>query len=104
VLDNQHLGLVRQQQTLFYDGRLSASRFARPLDFVAVARSFGIEATRLDPTPADLAKLGALLAKRGPRLIHVPIDAREMVLPMVPPGAGNHVMTGAGRLDDGARP
>jgi acetolactate synthase-1/2/3 large subunit len=92
VLDNQHLGLVRQQQTLFYDARLSASRFERALDFVAIARSFGIEAVRLDSTPAGLAQIGDLLAKRGPRLIHVPIDAREMVLPMVPPGAGNHVM------------
>jgi len=94
VLDNQHLGLVRQQQTLFYDARLSASRFERALDFVAIARSFGIEALRLEPTAASLATLGAVLAQPGPRLIHVPIDAREMVLPMVPPGAGNHVMLG----------
>jgi acetolactate synthase-1/2/3 large subunit len=94
VLDNRHLGLVRQQQTLFYDARLSASRFERALDFVAVARSFGIEALRLEPTTPDLATLGASLARPGPRLIHVPIDAREMVLPMVPPGAGNHIMLG----------
>lgn len=92
VLDNRHLGLVRQQQTLFYDARLCASRFERALDFVAVARSFGIEALRLEPTAASLATLGAVLAQPGPRLIHVPIDAHEMVLPMVPPGAGNHVM------------
>ncbi|HET6336783.1 MAG TPA: biosynthetic-type acetolactate synthase large subunit [Polyangiales bacterium] len=94
VLDNRHLGLVRQQQTLFYDARLSASRFDRALDFVAIARSFGIEAVRLEPTESGLASLDALLAERGPRLIHVPIDACEMVLPMVPPGAGNHQMLG----------
>jgi acetolactate synthase-1/2/3 large subunit len=94
VLDNRHLGLVRQQQTLFYDARLSASCFERAHDFVAIARSFGIEALHLEPTAASLATLGAVLARPGPRLIHVPIDAREMVLPMVPPGAGNHVMLG----------
>lgn len=92
VLDNQHLGLVRQQQMLFYRERLCASRFERPLDFTAVARSFGIEALRLSPDPSELATLATSLGSRGPRLIHVPIDAREMVLPMVPPGAGNHVM------------
>lgn len=94
VLDNRHLGLVRQQQTLFYGSRLSASRFDRALDFVAVARSFGIEAERIEPTDGSLAALPELFSKPGPRLLHVPIDAREMVLPMVPPGAGNHVMLG----------
>jgi acetolactate synthase I/II/III large subunit len=94
VLDNRHLGLVRQQQTLFYGERLCASRFDRELDFVRIAQSFGIEAVRLEPHGADLARLHDVLAKPGPRLIQVPIDAREMVLPMVPPGAGNHVMLG----------
>jgi acetolactate synthase-1/2/3 large subunit len=94
VLDNRHLGLVRQQQTLFYGARWSASRFDHALDFVAIARSFGIAAERLEPTEAALATLPALFAKPGPRLLHVPVDAAEMVLPMVPPGAGNHVMLG----------
>jgi acetolactate synthase I/II/III large subunit len=94
VLDNRHLGLVRQQQTLFYGGRLSASRFDTALDFVRIAQSFGIHAERLAPHAADLAKLRALLATPGPRLIHVPIAAEEMVLPMVPPGAANHDMLG----------
>jgi acetolactate synthase I/II/III large subunit len=95
VLDNRHLGLVRQQQTLFYGERLSASRFDRALDFVRIAQSFGIEAVRLEPYGADLERLRDVLAQPGPRLIQVPIDAREMVLPMVPPGAGNHVMLGS---------
>jgi len=95
VLDNRHLGLVRQQQTLFYGERLSASRFDRALDFVRIAQSFGIEAVRLEPHGADLERLRDVLATPGPRVIQVPIDAREMVLPMVPPGAGNHVMLGS---------
>ena len=42
VFNNGHLGLVRQQQELFYGGRIVASRFdARP-DFAAIARGFGI--------------------------------------------------------------
>ncbi|HKP62080.1 MAG TPA: biosynthetic-type acetolactate synthase large subunit [Polyangiales bacterium] len=89
VLDNRHLGLVRQQQVLFYGAQLSAAGFERPLDFVAIARAFGIEAQSIAPRSTELA---AALERRGPRLIHVPIDATEMVLPMVPPGKGNHVM------------
>jgi acetolactate synthase-1/2/3 large subunit len=98
VLDNRHLGLVRQQQSLFYGARLSASRFEAELDFVRIAQSFGIDAERLDPHAADLANVRALLAKPGPRLLHVPIDAAEMVLPMVPPGAANHDMLGCSSL------
>jgi acetolactate synthase I/II/III large subunit len=92
VLDNQHLGLVRQQQTLFYEARLSAAAFARATDFVAIARAFGLAAAALSDADAIAVGLPALLAQRGPRLIHVPIAAAEMVLPMVAPGAGNHRM------------
>lgn len=88
VLDNQCLGLVRQQQTLFYERRLSAAAFERRTDFVAVARAFGIEAISI----RDPSEIHPWLAKRGPRLIHVPISTAEMVLPMVAPGAGNHQM------------
>jgi acetolactate synthase-1/2/3 large subunit len=92
VLDNQHLGLVRQQQTLFYEERLSAASFARATDFAAIARAFGINASRLaDPSAIEHA-LPELLAQRGPQLIHVPIPAEGLVLPMVAPGAGNHQM------------
>jgi acetolactate synthase-1/2/3 large subunit len=95
LLDNQHLGLVRQQQTLFYGKRLSACRFERPTDFVAVARGFGIPAQSWEPRKGGLHELHALLAQPGPRLISVPLTAAEMVLPMVPPGAANHEMLGA---------
>jgi acetolactate synthase-1/2/3 large subunit len=92
VLDNQHLGLVRQQQTLFYERRLSAAAFARPTDFVAIARGFGIAASRLPDAAVIESALPALLAQRGPRLIHIPIPAADLVLPMVAPGAGNNEM------------
>jgi acetolactate synthase-1/2/3 large subunit len=92
VLDNQHLGLVRQQQTLFYEQRLSAAAFARPTDFTAIARAFGIEACSLAGEAAIARELPGALAQRGPRLIHVPIPHEDLVLPMVAPGAGNHEM------------
>jgi len=95
LFDNRHLGLVRQQQTLFYGQRLHACAFERHTDFVTVARGFGVEACEWHPGVNSVIELQQLLRQRGPRLIRVPLMAAEMVLPMVPPGAGNCEMLGA---------
>jgi acetolactate synthase-1/2/3 large subunit len=94
LFDNRHLGLVRQQQTLFYGQRLHACAFERQTDFITVARGFGIEACEWAPCADSVDTLHQLLRERGPRLIRVPLMAAEMVLPMVPPGAGNCEMLG----------
>ncbi len=89
LLDNRSLGLVYQQQTLFYGGRTFASQYARGPDFAALARGFGIDALDLDRARAPEAALAAALRNPGPCLIHATIDVAEQVLPMVPPGAAN---------------
>ncbi|PTX91802.1 biosynthetic-type acetolactate synthase large subunit [Opitutus sp. ER46] len=89
LFNNSNLGLVRQQQELFYGGRYEASRFAHAPDFAAVARAFGLRGVRLDREGDPLAQLAAALAERGPCLIDVPIDDQANVYPMVPPGAAN---------------
>lgn len=99
VLNNAHLGLVRQQQELFYGQRYAASRFARVPDFAAVARGFGIRGVRLDPAGDPLAQLAAALAEPGPCLIDVPIEDTANVYPMVPPGAANHQTITAPELE-----
>jgi acetolactate synthase-1/2/3 large subunit len=91
VFNNAHLGLVRQQQELFYNRRFEASRFHAAPDFAALARAFGIRGVRIDPLARDpLGELAAALAAPGPCLIDVPIHEAINVLPMVPPGAANH--------------
>ena len=68
VFNNGHLGLVRQQQELFYGGRYVASRFdARP-DFAAIARGFGIPGCTIR-IPHDEAALARAFAIKGPVLI-----------------------------------
>jgi acetolactate synthase-1/2/3 large subunit len=94
LFDNRQLGLVRQQQTLFYGNRLHACAFEKHTDFVAVARGFGVEAYDLRLGADSVSTLQQLLKQRGPRLTRVPLMAAEMVLPMVPPGAGNCEMLG----------
>jgi acetolactate synthase-1/2/3 large subunit len=88
VFDNGHLGLVRQQQELFYGGRYSASRFESRIDFVAIARGFGIEAETAE-AGEGVAAIGRAVGGRGPRLLSLRIREEENVLPMVPPGGAN---------------
>ena len=99
VLNNASLGLVRQQQELFYGQRYSASRFACVPDFAAMARSFGIRGLRLNPEGDPLAELADALAQPGPCLIDVPIEDTANVYPMVPPGAANHQTITAPELE-----
>src|SRR3954465_8550263 len=57
LLDNGHLGMVRQQQELFYGDRLHASTFRAEPDFVALAQAFGIAACSLGGAPDPLGTL-----------------------------------------------
>jgi acetolactate synthase-1/2/3 large subunit len=94
VMDNASLGLVFQQQTMFYGERIYASRFNTAPDFIQLARACGVHGVDLDREDEPLSALAAALSGRGPALIHAAIDAREQVLPMVPPGAANKEMIG----------
>ena len=89
LMDNGHLGLVRQQQELFYGNHVFASKFTRSPDFVAIAKGFGLRAWNGGVNGADRASLDEALAFAGPSLVHVPIDETANVYPMVPPGASN---------------
>ena len=95
VMNNQHLGLVRQQQELFYNKNYMASRFETNPDFTVIARGFGIESINIDENIGmnDLELwLGKALDMKAPCLVNVPIHYTSKVLPMVPPGAGNTTM------------
>ncbi len=97
LLNNAHLGLVRQQQQLFYGGRFYASRLADNTDFVTIARGFGVQAIDLGKAPDPIESLASALTHPGPCLINVPIAADENVYPMVPPGGANRDMIGGER-------
>ena len=94
LMNNETLGMVHQQQTLFYGKRLFASQFAAIPDFVRVALGFGIAAVNLDQAENPRAALMEAIGRPGPCLIHASIDAEQKVYPMVPPGAANHEMIG----------
>ncbi|MBI2277114.1 MAG: acetolactate synthase large subunit [Dechloromonas sp.] len=95
LMNNATLGLVHQQQTLFYGERLFASQFKSTPDFVKIAQGCGIRGVDLDHAANPCAALMEAIARPGPCLIHASIDAEQKVYPMVPPGAANRDMIGA---------
>lgn len=89
LLDNAALGLVRQQQELFYRKRFVGSRYANRTDFVSIASAFQIRAKDLGRESDPSTALEQAMNTRGPWLIRVPIEESEHVLPFVAPDAAN---------------
>lgn len=94
VLDNTSLGLVRQQQNLFFNKNYFASEYSNHVDFRAIAEGFGMKSFALDAGSDPVATLCEAMQTEGPCLVHVPIGRNEDVYPMVPPGASNKEMIG----------
>ena len=95
VLHNNHLGLVRQQQVLFYQSNLVATQNQRCLDFAKIAKAMGIASTTLSDNvefSADLRVLQSILKTAGPHLIEYQLSAQRMVFPTVAAGNANHQM------------
>lgn len=94
LMNNSALGLVHQQQTMFYGERRFASLFTHVPDFVALARACGVRAVDLDTASDPRTALSEAILQRGPCLIHCSIDVEQLVCPIVPPGAANREMIG----------
>ncbi len=89
VINNGHLGMIRQMQDLWYDARFTTSDLGDKVDLVAVARGFGIPAERVavdeDPTEAIARMSGAA----GPYMLEAMVDPDNYVYPIIPPGCSN---------------
>ena len=94
IMNNGHLGMVRQQQELFYQATYIASRFESRPDFAAIARGFGLRGYDLGNTPQPRQLLATALRGSRPCVVNAPVRGEENVFPMVPPGAGNTRMIG----------
>lgn len=92
ILDNQCLGMVRQQQELFYNNRESHINLDDNPDFVAMARAFDIPALLIERTDQIRRGIETILAYQGPMLLHVAISREENVWPIVKPGGSNKEM------------
>ena len=92
LLDNSSLGMVRQWQELFFAKRYSEIDLSDNPDFAALAEVFGIPAKRIDRRDQVEDALADLLAQPGPALLHVAIDIKANVWPLVPPNTANSTM------------
>jgi len=86
ILNNRHLGMVRQWQELFYERRYVATPLSGP-DFVKVAEAYGIAALRVTDKVMVTSAIEAAMEHQGSFLIDFQIEPEENVYPMVPPGA-----------------
>ena len=89
LIDNSQLGMVRQWQELFFEENFSEIDLSDNPDFSEVAHSFGIEAFTIDHRSQVSGAIERLLGTSGPILMHVRIDPRENVWPLVPPNSSN---------------
>lgn len=86
IMNNNCLGMVRQWQTLFYDGRYSETTLDRPTNYVKVAEGFGMKGYVVDD-PSQLDEvLDNAINSNEPILIDYHINMDKMVYPMVAPG------------------
>lgn len=90
ILNNRHLGMVKQWQDLFFEKRRSAVYLGETPDFVKLAEAYGAWGDRAT-RPSEIApKLREALKCGKPAVLDIIIDPDEQCLPMVPAG---------GRLD-----
>jgi acetolactate synthase-1/2/3 large subunit len=97
ILNNGYLGMVRQWQELFWEGRYAGTSF-EPFQpsFAGIAAAYGIPGTTVhDPSELDDA-LAEALASDGPALVDVHVNPTAKVFPMVPQGKGpDAIMVGS---------
>ncbi|TFC29052.1 acetolactate synthase large subunit [Cryobacterium sp. TMT2-18-3] len=96
IINNSSLGMVRQWQTLFYDGRHSFTDLhtghgsAMVPDFVKLSEAYGALAIRVtSPDQVDEAIKLALATNDRPVVIDFIVSRDAMVWPMVPQGVSN---------------
>ena len=85
LINNGHLGMVRQWQEMYFDNHLKAVPVPGP-DYLKLAEAYGVGAVRVSEQEEVLAALQKAKAHDGPFLIEFVVDESANVYPMVPPG------------------
>ena len=87
LFNNGYLGMVRQWQTLFYDGRFAGTPMKNP-DFGQISTAYGIPYQRVTEVAAIEDAISTAADHRGAYMVEFICDPSEIVLPMVPAGGG----------------
>ncbi|WP_373018316.1 biosynthetic-type acetolactate synthase large subunit [Muriicola sp.] len=86
VLNNDHLGMVRQWQELFFERRYASTVMTNP-DFVKIAEGYHIRAKRVTERKDLKAAVTEMIASKEPYFLEVKVEKEDNVFPMIPSGA-----------------
>ncbi|MGC1516866.1 MAG: biosynthetic-type acetolactate synthase large subunit [Maribacter sp.] len=86
VLNNDHLGMVRQWQELFFEKRYASTVMVNP-DFVKIAEGYHIESARVSERKDLKATVQKMMASDQPFFLEVKVEQEDNVFPMIPSGA-----------------
>ncbi|MFD1598305.1 biosynthetic-type acetolactate synthase large subunit [Halobellus rarus] len=89
VLNNEYIGMVRQWQDAFFEGRRMAAEYNWCPEFDMLAEAFGARGFRVDDYDEVADTVEEAVAYDGPSVIDFHIDPAENVYPMVPSGGAN---------------
>ncbi len=92
LIDNSKLGMVRQWQDLFFNGRLSETDLSDNPDFVMLANAFDIKSRMISNKSEVSDAIEEMLSHQGAYLLQIKINAQDNVWPLVPPETANDKM------------
>lgn len=87
VINNRVLGMVRQWQTLFYEGRYSQTVLNDKVDFCKTSEGLGCDAYKVTQKEEFAKALESVIKNNRPAVIECVIHEDDKVFPMVPGGS-----------------
>jgi acetolactate synthase I/II/III large subunit len=94
IMNNGYLGMVRQWQELFWDGKYSHVDMGEFPDFVKLAEAYGVTGMRLTDKSTLVQDMKRAIAIEGPVLVDVRVTREENTYPMIPAGMAAREMVG----------
>jgi acetolactate synthase-1/2/3 large subunit len=99
MFNNNCLGMVRQQQELFYGQNYMASIYSHNGEFARVSEGFGVKSVTIQQELENIHEFDRFIEEDGPAFIECVIRQESNVFPIVPPGLGNDEMLGGDRYE-----
>jgi len=94
IMNNGYLGMVRQWQELFWDGKYSQVDMGEFPDFVKLAEAYGVTGMRFTDKHTLVEDCKRAIATDGPVLVDVRVTREENTYPMIPAGQAAREMVG----------
>jgi acetolactate synthase-1/2/3 large subunit len=94
IMNNGYLGMVRQWQELFWDGKYSHVETGEFPDFVKLAEAYGATGMRFEDKTTLVKDMKRAIATDGPVFVDVRVTREENTYPMIPAGQAAREMVG----------